>query len=240
MEHKGTEFYDNKGVFDSYMKLREKVDNANDCLDKPIIMEMLGNLENAHILDLGCGDGRFGLEVMALGAASYLGLEGSKNMYERAERNLLASPGKVELANIEEWKYPERSFDIVVSRLVLHYIDDVVLLFKRVYGTLKSGGTFTFSIEHPVNTACTVQDKYMWTVSDYFRTGKRVSNWLGEERVIYHRTVEDYFTTLQQAGFMVMSLKESKPQPDNYLHRENYEKHLQHPLFLYLTGKRLS
>ena len=51
-----------------------------------------------------------------------------------------------------------------------------------------------------------------WIVDDYFVTGRRVTTWMGDEVVKYHRTVEDYFTTMQAAGFTIESLRESHPQ----------------------------
>ena len=255
MGFKGTEFYDDNRVFELYMQLRKKADNANDTVEKPITLDMLGDVREANVLDLGCGDGAFGLELLKKGAQSYLGLEGSQNMYQKALINLQQLPQlpqlhqlhqstqsprlsyQVILTNIEEWDYPAEMFDLVVSRLVLHYIDDLESLFQKVRSTLKKGGKFVFSVEHPVNVACNTDDRSGWTVADYFRSGRRVSTWLGQERVTYHRTIEEYFSILQKAGFEVASLRESKPERENFSTEEKYANYLQFPLFLFLTGK---
>lgn len=43
-----------------------------------------------------------------------------------------------------------------------------------------------------------------WIVDRYFDVGQRVTHWLGDQVVKYHRTVEEYFLGLQTAGFAEM------------------------------------
>ena len=68
MSYHGPEFYDDAAVFSTYMKHRETPGNANDTLDRPIVLELLGDVANRRILDLGCGDAAFGRELLAAGA----------------------------------------------------------------------------------------------------------------------------------------------------------------------------
>ena len=46
----------------------------------------------------------------------------------------------------------------MVSNLALHYIEDLASVYRKVYRTLRPGGTFLFNIEHPVFTAGVGQD----------------------------------------------------------------------------------
>jgi hypothetical protein len=56
---------------------------------------------------------------------------------------------------------------------------------------------------------------------------------------IYHRTVEDYFRLLQDAGFAVEQLRESRPRREQFADVQTYERRLRIPLFLFLVGRKL-
>jgi SAM-dependent methyltransferase len=244
MVHNGSEFYDNKTVFEEYMRRRSRQENPNDSIEKPIIMDMIGSMDGLSVLDLGCGDAKFGLDLMQLGCLSYVGLEASENMVNGASRNLLGTEGKVYRTNIEDWEYPADTFDLVVSRLVLHYIDDVSKTVKQVHKTLKQSGKLVFSVEHPVITSSyksysNTKARHDWIVDDYFNTGIRHQNWLGGEVKKYHRTVEDYFITLQQAGFIVEQLRESRPIREHFVNEDNYNRRMRIPLFLFLAARKV-
>ena len=154
MTYDGSAFYDDDAIFNTYMARRSRPDNPNDTLEKPVIVELIGDLTNQRILDLGCGDARFGVEALSQGCQSYIGIEGSHNVVEVARKNLAGTLGRVVQATLEEWDYLATTFDIVISRLVLHYIQDVDNIFARVYQALNPGGQFVFSVEHPVITSC--------------------------------------------------------------------------------------
>jgi SAM-dependent methyltransferase len=96
-----------------------------------------------------------------------------------AQRTLAGSAGQVIHRTIEAWDYPEAVFDLVVSRLVLHYIEDFAAVCAHVYQTLTHNGRFIFSVAHPVVTSCerswqlsgVRQD---WIVDSYFVPGPRL------------------------------------------------------------------
>jgi SAM-dependent methyltransferase len=60
--------------------------------------------------------------------------------------------------SVEEYIYPENTYDLVVSNLVLHYIENLANVYQKVYCTLKVGGYFLFNIEHPTFTAGVNED----------------------------------------------------------------------------------
>ena len=49
--------------------------------------------------------------------------------------------------------FPPARFDLVVSSLAFHYVDDYAGLVKRIAGWLVPGGVLVFSTEHPIFTA---------------------------------------------------------------------------------------
>lgn len=89
MIYQGSAFYDDEIIFNTYMASRSRSHNPNDTLEKPVILELVGELTNQRILDLGCGDAAFGREALIKGCQSYLGVEGSRKMVEVARRRKL-------------------------------------------------------------------------------------------------------------------------------------------------------
>ena len=75
MEYRGSSAYDQADFFNSYMKRRNRKDSPNNAIEGPIIKELIGNVQDISILDLGCGDASFGKELLEQGAASYTGID---------------------------------------------------------------------------------------------------------------------------------------------------------------------
>jgi SAM-dependent methyltransferase len=241
----GPDFYDDDAVFATYLASRRRRDNPNDTLERPVVLELAGELRGGRVLDLGCGDAAFGRDALLAGSLSYVGVEGSRNMVNLARQTLAGTPGMVVHSPIETWDYPREAFDLAVARLVLHYVADLSALLERVFQALGAGGQFVCSVEHPVITSCdrgwpqgtARQD---WVVDDYFETGPRVTQWLGGTLRKYHRTVEDYFVAFQQAGFIVEHLRESRPQREHFADEATYARRRRIPLFLFLAGRKPS
>lgn len=243
MSTSGPAFYDDDAVFATYMAARQRRDGPNNTLEQPVILELAGDLSRLRVLDLGCGDAGFGRMVLAHAGSTYVGVEGSRNMAAVARETLAGTSGQLLHCTIEEWEAPFHAFDLAVARLSLHYLADLAPVFARVHQALEDGGRFVFSVEHPVITSCnrgwsagTLRQD--WVVDDYFLTGARESAWMGGTVRKYHRTVEDYFRTLQDAGFVVEQLRESRPQRELFVDEQLYERRRRIPLFLFLAGRR--
>jgi SAM-dependent methyltransferase len=223
---------------------RHSETSANETLEKPILMTLLPEMSGRAVLDLGCGEATLAPELLKLGAQSYLGLDGSANMVALASKNLVEiDEASVEQAFLENWDYPQAAFDCVLSRLAFHYIEDISMLFKQIFESLRSGGEFVFSVEHPVITSHQLSMKeggarQDWLVDRYFFTGKREFNWLGAPVLKYHRTVEDYYQGLRGAGFQILDLRESRPQAELFSNRKLYERRMRVPLFLMFKASK--
>lgn len=239
----GPTFYDDDTVFATYQQGRQRPDNPNDTLEKPVILELSSDIAGKSVLDLGCGDAAIGREFLQDGASAYLGVDGSANMVALATQTLAGTAGRVIHHAIEDWSYPEATFDLVLARLVLHYIADLPALCAKLWQTLQPGGKFVFSVEHPVITSTdrgwvkggARQD---WLVDNYFDTGLRVTDWMGGRVEKYHRTVEDYFNSLQRAGFVIEHLRESCPLRHYFQDEQTYLRRKRIPLFLFMAGRK--
>jgi SAM-dependent methyltransferase len=244
MVYEGSAFYDDDAIFKTYMTRRHRTGNPNDTMEKPVILELMGEFSNQRILDLGCGDATFGQEALAKGCQTYLGVEGSRNMVKSAQQVLAGTKGTVVNATIENWDFPVQAFDIVISRLVLHYVKNIDAIFRQVYRTLSNNGRFVFSVEHPVITSCDrgwqgIGKRQDWLVDNYFDAGQRITSWMDGQVIKYHRTVENYFISLQRAGFLVESLREAEPQYEQFGNdHETYQRRKRIPLFLIMAGQK--
>ncbi|TWT01878.1 bifunctional 2-polyprenyl-6-hydroxyphenol methylase/3-demethylubiquinol 3-O-methyltransferase UbiG [Planomicrobium sp. CPCC 101079] len=237
MEFRGSSVYDQEEFFSAYMKRRGRKDSPNNAIETPIIYELAGDFQNKTILDLGCGDASFGKELLERGAASYTGVEGSEQMLEAAKQNLSGVNGTVFHHTMQSYGYPEETFDLVASRFAIHYVPDIEPLFQNVHSTLKNGGKFIFSVQHPVTTASfnsktTGDRRENWIVDDYFRSGERKEPWIGQVVVKYHRTIEQYFSALIRCGFSVTSLREGTPVRENFADEKEYERRRRIPVVL--------
>lgn len=237
----GADFFNDPTYFATYMQHRQWEGNPNDTLERPVFLSLLPEVRGLDVLDLGCGDGGFGLELLDGGCASYTGVEAAPTMVRTAQATL-GHRGLIIEAHLEDWTSPPALYDLVISRLTLHYIDDLPALLARIHAALKPGGQFIFSVIHPVITASnksgggTRQD---WIVDDYFVPGARVVNWMSGEVIQYHRTIEDFFLMMQAAGFTVTALRESRPDPANFAHDPALlERRNRIPLFLLMAGQK--
>lgn len=237
----GPQFYDNDEVFETYWKRRNRPDNPNDALEKPIILDMIGNVKYAGILELGCGNGDFGNLLLAMGCQSYTGVDSSYNMINLAKKNAASDRARLISGRIENCEFPADQYHLVVSRLSLHYVADLHDVFSRLKTSLKSDGKFVFSVEHPVITSHNESKKNDkrtdWVVDNYFKSGQRQYEWMDHTVTKYHRTLEDYFSLFAETGFSVINLRESKPRRENFVSESEYERRQRIPLFLFFSLK---
>ncbi|WP_170110266.1 class I SAM-dependent DNA methyltransferase [Flavilitoribacter nigricans] len=244
MQYRGPEVYDDPEFSRQYHHKRQKVDNPNDALEKPVIEALLGSVAGKTILDLGCGDGKFGRQLLVEGAARYYGVDGSEQMVRLAEEQLSGQSAEVFRADLVHWPFPNLKFDTILSRLVLHYLEDLRPLFQKVYDHLLPDGEFIFSVEHPILTSCYESYNNVpgkrgnWIVDNYFEDGLRENIWLDKKVIKYHRTLETYFRVCQDTGFRVESIRESRPQRSNFQLEENFVRRKRIPLFLFFKLSR--
>ena len=97
--------------------------------------EELYPMTGKKILDLGCGDGTYSLELAKLGAVSVLGIDPSEAAVESAKQKAassnLADTVKFCTGNIYELNINEH-FDCIVLRGVLHHLPDAAKALQAV------------------------------------------------------------------------------------------------------------
>lgn len=237
MKFKGSSAYEEKDFLANFLQRRNRIESPNNSIEKPVIYELLGAFQNQRILDLGCGDAMFGKELLESGALHYHGVEGSEQMSRLAEKNLKGLKARITLSTMETFDFPKESYDIVASRLAIHYLPEVEQLFKNINETLRPKGKFVFSVQHPLTTSSFAskksdEKKSNWIVDDYFEEGERQEPWIDKIVVKHHRTIEHYFRALTNAGFTVTGLQEGAPKRRYFEDEQEYNRRKRIPVIL--------
>jgi SAM-dependent methyltransferase len=213
-------------------------------MEEPALLDALGDVRGRRVLDLGCGDAAIGRRLLESGCRSYLGIDASARMVEAARDALLGTAGEARRESIERFSAPPGSFDVVIARMALHYVEDPDGALAACRGCLAPGGRMAFTVVHPVITSHDARAsgdelRSSWLVDHYFREGPRDVEWLGERVVWHHRTVERYVASFQRAGFRLTALSECAPRPERLGDEdEELARRMRIPLFLLLAGER--
>lgn len=238
--------YDNEVFFEKYQELRRREVNANNLFELPTLFSMLPDLKGKSVLDLGCGSGERCMDYINLGAAKVTGVDISEKMLAVAKDRFSNPKITYIRMAMEDIGVLEESFDVVISSLALHYVEDFAGVVKNVYSHLNDGGIFLFSQEHPVNTC--YSGKYgRWTVDD---TGRKIyaniadycvekrydSEWFVEGVQRYHRTFSTVINTLADAGFRILKIEEPTATEEIIEKYPEYYDLLHKPDFLFVKS----
>lgn len=212
--------YDNEQFFNQYSQMSRSVDGLRGAGEWHVLKTMLPAFGGKRLLDLGCGFGWHCRYAVENGAVSALGIDISEKMLEEAQKRNASPRIEYKCMAVEDFDYQPETFDVVISSLTFHYLESFGDVCRNVHKCLTKGGTFVFSVEHPIFTAYGTQDWFRgpqgdilhWPVDRYFTEGKRNAVFLGEEIVKYHKTLTTYVNSLILAGFEITGLIE--PEPD--------------------------
>ena len=239
--------YDNEIFFEGYKKIRENEANANNVFEIPTLFSLLPELADKTILDLGCGFGEHCMGFIKKGAAKVVGIDISKKMLEVAKEE--NSDPKITYLNMpmEDIGSLDEKFDLVVSSLAFHYVEDFDGVVKNIYNLLNPGGTFVFSQEHPLSTCFTGGNR--WTVdengnklyaniSNYCVEKENESAWFIEDVKRYHRTFSTIVNTLIDNGFTIERMAEPTADAEILAKYPQFKDSCHKPDFLLIKVKK--
>ena len=149
--------YDNQEFFEGYQSIRDNL-SANELIEIPQLFELIGDVTDLSILDLGCGTGGHDRKLVEMGAKRVVGIDLSKNMINEAIKNTNSDKIEYKIMSMNDIDKIEEKFDLVVSSLAIHYVEDYDGLCKKVYHVLKDGGRFIFSYGHPMGSCVILKD----------------------------------------------------------------------------------
>lgn len=236
--------YDDPVFFDKYSQMARSVNGLAGAGEWHELKKLLPDFEGKRVLDLGCGFGWHCVYAAEHGAAQAVGVDLSERMLAQAREKSGSLPIAYHRMAIEDIDFPPESFDVVISSLALHYVESFPTVCEKVRRCLKKGGSFVFSVEHPIFTAYGTQDWYRdeegnklhWPVDRYFTEGWRNAVFLGEEVSKYHKTLTTYVNSLLTAGFTLRSIVEPQPDPAMLKSVPGMEEELRRPMMLLVSA----
>ena len=215
--------YDDPDFFAGYSRLERFGPGWTKAYEYRDFMALLPDVAGRRVLDLGCGVGRLAHHLAECGASEVIGVDLSERMLVLARAECSHPRLSYVRESIEQVRYPPDRFDLVVSSLAFHYVEDYQGLIRRIAGWLVPGGILVYSTEHPVyltraSTEGWIRDaegqRLHWAVDDYAEEGLREEHWIKEGVQKYHRTLATLLNGLIDAGLSIERIVEPVPTPE--------------------------
>lgn len=237
--------YDDAHFFKKYAEMARSKEGLAGAGEWYVLRTMLPDFSGKRVLDLGCGYGWHCKYAAEHGADYVLGTDISEKMLETARKKNADAHIEYRRAAMEDLSFPAESFDVVLSSLAFHYTADFEALAKNIAGWLKRGGSFIFSVEHPVFTAYGSQDWYYdengkilhFPVDNYYYEGAREAVFLGEKVIKYHRTLTSYLGALTKNGLSILRVEEPAP-PAEMRDLPGMKDEMRRPMMLLVAARK--
>lgn len=189
-------------------------------------------------LDLGCGEGRVGRALIALGHR-VVGVDASPGMVE-----LAAESQEAVMADAAALPFEDGTFDLVTAFMSLMDMDDPDAAIRETSRVLEPGGRLCFCISHPLSTAGSFPAERRpgaafvldWPYFDE-RRFDLISD-RGGIRIDFaslHRPLDAWMRALAAAGFAIEALREPA-YPRELWKDEAGERWARIPLFLHVRA----
>lgn len=239
--------YNDDVFFEKYKKMLRSQKGLEGAGEWSTLKNILPDFKNKRVLDLGCGYGWHCMYSVQNGACSAVGIDLSQKMIDTArEKSKTYKNIEYKVLSIEDIDFAQNSFDVVISSLALHYIQDFETLCKKINLILTDKGSFIFSVEHPIFTAQGSQkwvkdndgNNLFWAVDNYFYEGERKADFLGETVTKHHKTLTTYLNGLLRNGFEIKEIVE--PMPDKNLIETipEMKDEMRRPMMLIVNAKK--
>jgi SAM-dependent methyltransferase len=236
--------YDDAEFFEGYSQFPRSREGLAGAPEWPSLRSMLPELKDLRVLDLGCGFGAFCRWAVEQGAREVVGLDLSQRMLDSARQRGPGLPIRYEQTDLETFEPPYQAFDLVYSSLAVHYLADFDAFCAKVRNTLPSGGRFVFSMEHPIFAAranpewmTDAQGNRVFAIADYAREGERVTDWVVDGIVKYHRKISTCVTALLRHGFVIDAMDEWSPTPADLDAHPSLADEIVRPMLLLMAAR---
>jgi ubiquinone/menaquinone biosynthesis C-methylase UbiE len=197
-------------------------------LEESITLDLIDDVRNQRVLDVGCGTGRY-CELLAKRGAEVVGIDPSPRMLEYAKRKITPDcTYELHLGKLEDMKFPSNHFDAVVSALTVGHMPELEPVMRIMSRIIKSRERLIVSDMHPY-----------WFVSGYDYVKFLSEN--GQEYRIpqYAHLLEEYWNLFEEFKLNVEDVREPRIDEQLIERFPGLKKYKDIPLALILKARKV-
>ncbi len=203
-------------AFDSYKELIRDSHYDSEYLRRtglvPHMIDLIGDVHDLHVLDAGCGTGWL-FDVIDPLSGCECDLVGPQARSGRRIRS--------HCQDVRSLTYDDASFDVVVSSLVLMWVDDLKSAFAEARRVTRTGGRLVVGIMHPYfhTNGRVLHDGSFLIDRSLAGTSERrvmISGMVGP-LTYYARSLVDYYNAALAAGWQLVDFR------DHFIDMEHYQ-----------------
>ena len=172
-----------------------EIGTITERLERQLILELVGDVSGCRVLDVGCGDGEFAVDLTKRGA-TVVGIDASTEMIDAAkDRSKLQNTDVAfQVAMAEHLPFPAGQFDVVTAITILCFVDDAALVFREIARVLRPEGRLV------------IGELGKWST---WAAGRRLRAWLGSPlwRLGRFRTANELRDLAEEAGLIVTAAR---------------------------------
>lgn len=209
----------------------------NAYYERPATLSLLPEVKGRRVLDAGCGPGIYS-ELLIERGSEVVAIDASPKMIALAQQRL-GEKADIHQADLSKpLPLDSSSFDLVLSALVMDYIEDWSATFAEFHRVLRPAGRFVFSIQHPFF------DYRDFGSNNYYATELVGCEWKGFDGVrvympSFRRPLSAALNTLIEAGFEIERIVEPQPTAEfKAADPKHYEELSREPCFLCLRARK--
>jgi len=167
-----------------------------------IAQELLAGVDvtGKRVLDVGCGTGILSSQVLEHGAASLVCGDSSEYMLDQCRKKLVERgyEKRVELQHLDAEALPfgDRSFDAVVSGMVLGLVPDQQMAVREMVRVLGEGGVLALSTHGPEHYREAVEATFKASSKRYV-FGYRIEFWPRSEAEVHRMLAQTGLSDIQ-------------------------------------------
>jgi malonyl-CoA O-methyltransferase len=214
--------------YDRWAAVYDHDANPLPALEEPNVREAAGDVRGLDVLDLGCGTGRHAMWLAAAGAR-VTAVDFSEGMLEKAR----AKPGNERVRFVVHdlhapLPFPDASFDLVISGLVLEHLRELSGLCGEAHRVLRAGGGAVLSAMHPA----------MFLRGSQARFTDPDSGQVVQPGSVKHQ-LSDFVMAAVRAGFHLENMAEYAPDAAFASRYPRAEKYIDWPMLVILKLRRI-
>jgi len=192
----------------------------------PLMFDLIGNLKNKAIIELGCGNGYLCHEFLKQDPLKLILMDISPYNIEHAKQKC-DNDKRVEFLQHDAttpWPIKTNTVNVVYSVLVLNEMDDIKTPIDETFRVLKQNGVFIVSVLHPSFDLFQFAKEQAGIKSKKFDSDFEVAH--------YQRPLSDYFNQFVLSGFAVKQLLEPPLSEELIKNNPGFLEYKDHPIGL--------